>query len=222
MRSSKSYSEAGKLGAIASLGKRKEQKEKRIEEYNQNPTKCKFCGKDFDYEHRHNKFCNKSCAASFNNTIFHVKSNHNEKKEKRIAKKEERFCPCGKRLMSNRKKFCSMKCQNFFVWQEKRQKIEETGFFEKSFGGEVNRRIVKRFLLERDGHKCQICGNTEWMGQPIPLVVDHIDGNSENSAIDNFRLICGNCNMQTDTFAGKNRHSGRFWRRQRYKEGKSC
>ena len=221
MRNGKSYSEAGKLGAIASLNSIKEKKKQRIEKYSKNPTKCKYCGKDFDYEHRHNKFCNKSCAASFNNHIFHVKTN-NVSSENKKKEKEERFCPCGNKLMSNRKNFCSIKCQKFFVWQEKRQKIEETGFFEKSFGGEANRRIVKKYLIEKHGHKCQICGNTEWMGQPIPLIVDHIDGNSENSSVDNFRLICGNCNMQTNTFAGKNRHHGRFWRRQRYKEGKSC
>ena len=42
-------------------------KELRIQEYNKNPNKCKFCEKVFPYEKRSNKFCNTSCAASFNN-----------------------------------------------------------------------------------------------------------------------------------------------------------
>ena len=67
MRNGKSFSEAGKLGSIASYSKRQELKQKRIEKYNYNPTKCKFCGRALDYKHRRNKFCNSSCSASFNN-----------------------------------------------------------------------------------------------------------------------------------------------------------
>jgi len=46
------------------------------------------------------------------------------------------------------------------------------------------------------------------MGSPIPLVLDHIDGNAMNYAVVNLRLVCGNCNMQLSTFAGKNRGKG--------------
>lgn len=62
-------SEAGKLGAIKSAQIQKDQKELRIQEYNKNPNKCKFCGQSFPYEKRRNKFCNTSCAASFNNKL---------------------------------------------------------------------------------------------------------------------------------------------------------
>jgi predicted HNH restriction endonuclease len=42
------------------------------------------------------------------------------------------------------------------------------------------------------------------MGQPIPLEIDHIDGNPENSARENFRLVCPNCHAQTPTYRGRN------------------
>ncbi len=48
---------------------------------------------------------------------------------------------------------------------------------------------------------CSNCKNTEWMGNPIPLELDHIDGNNE----DNLRLLCPNCHAQTDTYRGKNK-----------------
>jgi hypothetical protein len=51
------------------------------------------------------------------------------------------------------------------------------------------------------------------MGQPIPLVVDHIDGNPTNHAITNFRLVCGNCDMQLPTYKAKNKGNGRKYRR---------
>ena len=205
MRKGLSYSECGKLGWEKSKEKIKQSNEKHRQDYQNSPKICQECGKELDYEHRYNKFCSKSCSAKHNNHL----------------RKQENHCLyCGKPI-SKKKTYCDNQCQNDFQWNEIKKEILETGFFKNGKDGEASRQVVRRFLLERDGHKCQICGNTEWMGQPIPLVVDHIDGNSENSAIDNFRLICGNCNMQTDTFAGKNRHSGRFWRRQRYKEGKS-
>lgn len=206
MRKGLSYSECGKLGWEKSKEKLKQSNEKRRQDYQDSPNVCQECGKEIDYAHRHNKFCSKSCSAKHNNPL----------------RKQKKYCLfCGK-LISKNKIYCNNQCQQNFEWNKTKNKILKTGFFEKCSNGEASRRLVKRFLIERDGHKCQICGNTEWMGQPIPLIVDHIDGNSENSSVDNFRLICGNCNMQTNTFAGKNRHHGRFWRRQRYKEGKSC
>ena len=204
MRNGKSYSEAGKLGAAASLKTHCEQKQKRIEKYNLNPTRCKFCGNALDYEHRNNKFCCHSCSASFNNKGI-IRNNKTQ---------ENCFCKfCGLKLTKrSQKRFCSNKCQQNFNWQQKKKKIEETGLFENGFGNEAHRPLVKKYLIEKYGCKCSICGITEWMGKEVPLIVDHIDGNSENCSIDNFRLVCGNCDMQLPTYKSKNKH-GRKWRR---------
>ena len=64
-----------------------------------------------------------------------------------------------------------------------------------------------RLKLIRDGikkHECEICGVTEWMGQKVPLELDHKDGNHYNNEIKNLRIICPNCHAQTDTNSGKN------------------
>jgi len=55
----------------------------------------------------------------------------------------------------------------------------------------------------------------------MPLVLDHVDGNSENNKLENFRLVCGNCDMQLPTYKNKNKGNGRHYRMKRYKEGKS-
>lgn len=65
---------------------------------------------------------------------------------------------------------------------------------------------VRRKLLE-EGYKqyrCECCGNNEWLGQPIPLEVHHIDGNRNNNTIENFQLLCPNCHAFTDSYRGKN------------------
>ncbi|HXG93246.1 MAG TPA: HNH endonuclease signature motif containing protein [Blastocatellia bacterium] len=71
------------------------------------------------------------------------------------------------------------------------------------------------------GRRCEVCGITEWMDRPAPLELDHKDGDSSNNALDNIRLICPNCHAQTATYKGKNRGRGRYYRRERYAQGKS-
>lgn len=52
--------------------------------------------------------------------------------------------------------------------------------------------------------RCCCCGNTEWLGQPIPLELHHIDGNKNNNSLDNLEIRCLNCHYFTDTYKTKN------------------
>lgn len=53
-------------------------------------------------------------------------------------------------------------------------------------------------------HKCYNCQLTDWMGYPIPLELDHVDGNNTNNEISNLTLLCPNCHALTPTYRGKN------------------
>ena len=64
-----------------------------------------------------------------------------------------------------------------------------------------------KLKMIRDGmkeHKCELCNITEWMGQKVPIELDHIDGNHYNNELSNLRIVCPNCHAQTDTNSGKN------------------
>lgn len=52
--------------------------------------------------------------------------------------------------------------------------------------------------------KCEICGNTEWMGQPIKLEVHHIDGDRTNNTLENLQWLCKNCHAYTNNYGSKN------------------
>ncbi|MGW0393934.1 HNH endonuclease [Streptomyces sp. NPDC003042] len=51
---------------------------------------------------------------------------------------------------------------------------------------------------------CQMCGiPAAWQGYPLPLEVDHIDGNWRNNLPENLRLLCPNCHSTTDSYRGR-------------------
>lgn len=79
----------------------------------------------------------------------------------------------------------------------------------RNFGEYTIRKLVRKYLIHRHGNKCMICGLSKWLGKELPLVCDHIDGNSENIELSNFRIICNNCDSILPTFKGKNKGKGR-------------
>jgi len=70
--------------------------------------------------------------------------------------------------------------------------------FESSY---VKKRLLKAGLLT---YHCYECKLVEWRGKPLTLELDHIDGNNQNNALNNLRLLCPNCHAQTPTFRGRN------------------
>lgn len=70
----------------------------------------------------------------------------------------------------------------------------------------LKKRLIKEQLLE---YKCQICGNEgEWLGLPLSLQLDHINGDNKDHRLENLRFICPNCHSQTETYAGRNKKIG--------------
>lgn len=251
-REGMSYSEAGKLGAIGVRKFNEREKENKKKIWKEKKGQCKECKKliPYDKNSRRKVFCNRSCAASFNNKKFPKKTKkwfstesccvkcktslssvknsincpnncfrtyrfHKPRKSKKIVKGRCLHCNVEyeKTYLS---KFCSRQCFQSFSWADKKIKIITSGTFK-----EISTPSIKKFLIETSGYRCTICDRSEWMGNKMPLVLDHIDGSSENNKTDNLRLICNNCDMQLSTYKGANRGKGRIRRRERYQKGKS-
>lgn len=177
---------------------------------------CLRCGKDFMSFSGNGKYCKDCNPSKKNREKSELKCT---KTPKRMRLNPEHNCLyCNDIISAGRtSKFCNKTCESLYNWEIKKEEIIKRGYFDSSKGqiteGETNRVQVKRFLLDRDGHKCSICGLREWMGKPIPLIADHIDGNTQNHNIDNFRLVCGNCDMQLPTYKSRNYSKGRDYRK---------
>ncbi|MCM2428228.1 HNH endonuclease [Streptomyces sp. RKAG337] len=66
---------------------------------------------------------------------------------------------------------------------------------------------LKRAMLESGAeHRCALCGTgPRWRDRPLPLEVDHVDGNWRNNRRQNLRILCPNCHSATDTYRGRNK-----------------
>ena len=198
------HSEAGKLGALKVLEQIVTKKIERVNRYNKNPLKCLYCGNPLGYKDKikRKRFCSHSCSASYNN-----------KGVRRHGVNPEKKCiGCG--CLTKNPKYCCLECQQKHKWDERKKEIILSGI-------EKAPRCAKKFLIETKGAFCSVCGETEWMKQPVPLVLDHINGNYQDARIENMRLVCGNCDMQLPTYKNKNYGNGRAFRRKRYADGKS-
>jgi len=49
-------------------------------------------------------------------------------------------------------------------------------------------------------YECSNCGLKEWLGVPIRLHVDHINGEHTDHRLCNLRFLCPNCHQQTATW----------------------
>lgn len=207
---------------------------------------CKGCGNEFDVtatewnilKGRHTQHCSRACAnkrihseetkANISRGVrkflvesgIPLKDKVDEPKAQKLPRpiKTCKYCsaPLDPKLRKGRK-YCSDVCLKTHL-----DKISEEKILKGSSNSDGRR--FKTYLIKTRGHKCEICGLSELQGQPIPLILDHINGRACETTLDNLRLVCGNCDMQLPTYKSKNKNSDRRDRRLRRLGllGKSC
>lgn len=75
----------------------------------------------------------------------------------------------------------------------------------KSFEGLTSNVAIKKRLVSSRDYRCQKCLLSEWLGIPICLELEHIDGNHNNNSQENLLLLCPNCHAQTPTWRNRKR-----------------
>lgn len=185
------------------------------------------------------KFCSRSCSVSFNNKNRKLseetknkisnslkKQNNTENKNKLKIIKEKKYClNCGCEIKNNRK-FCSLSCSGLYY--NKINKIKNYKNFldypEKYNRGNYTPKAFKQNFIDEQNGKCAICGLEQlWNDKKLIFVLDHIDGDASNNRRENLRMICPNCDSQTDTFKSKTKNSKRrnYWKEKIIKDIKN-
>jgi transposase-like protein len=74
-------------------------------------------------------------------------------------------------------------------------------------GRKTNRTHLKGRLLGEGlkSNRCEVCGLTEWRGEPLAMALHHVNGDGLDNRLENLQLLCPNCHSQTENFAGRGR-----------------
>ena len=157
------------------------------------------CGQEANYQLKNKKWC---CSPKYNScSKMREKNSAGVEKSHKTGRKYT-YNPCsnwakGKTRLEDNRIFGKYDPDYLFVYGEKNL-------------GSVAR---KKILIKERGHRCESCKNVEWLGNPITLELEHIDGDNKNNVRENLKLLCPNCHAKTPTWRksknnnGKSKHS---------------
>lgn len=158
------------------------------EQYLKNPNKCKQCKTIIPYEKRlDNIYCSCSCRTSAINLA---------------RKKKTKICKCGNNIDNQSHLYCSTECRT----NSRKERVMNNALTNNTIH---NRKTLKKYIIESRGYQCEICKNSEWLSNPIPLELHHINGLANDNTWENLQLICPNCHTFTPYHKGKNKGRGR-------------
>ena len=145
--------------------------------------KCQYCEKEIN--NKGSMVAHEKCCQQNPNRVKHARS------EKAGAQKGSVPWNAGKK--TGRPAFYDEKYPDEVVF------CENSTYTRHS----VKARIRNRNLIE---YHCAICGiEPMWHGQPMPLILDHINGVNNDNRLENLRFVCSNCDSQLPTYKAKNK-----------------
>lgn len=156
--------------------------------------KCEVCLRLHRGKYGSGRFCTKKCAKSFST----------QKKREEINRK------VSERLKGKQQ------TRTMHVYSEERKakqratfnKRREERLASKTFD-ELTKDDKRLVIFREQNGSCISCKLSEWLGQPIPLEIEHKDGDRRNNSRDNLSLLCNNCHALTSTWRGRNVKSKR-------------
>lgn len=159
--------------------------------------KCKKCGTDFEPQKGFVNYCSMECRNS------RTWSDEDKLKKSESAKNSEKV-KIAISLASEAK--LNMTTDRWGDIKSTREKNRKSLILNSEYSDLTFGRLRERVLYEQDC-KCNRCGLSEWLGEPISLELEHKDGNHHNNQRDNLEILCPNCHSLTLTWRGRNKQS---------------
>lgn len=175
---------------------------------------CEFCNNEMSVKYGSGRFCNKKCASAFS-----TKAKRNEINEKvKVSieiKKQNGFnfknydteARSLKRKATMLEKYGSLWVDPDFENTVKRQKEKRLEQEKLKPFETLSKNRRRQILLDECNRTCTWCNNSTWLGKPINLEIDHIDGNKMNNSKNNLRVLCLNCHSFTPTYRNLKREN---------------
>lgn len=159
---------------------------------------CKKCDKKFEPIKGLINYCSLECRNS------RTWSDEDKLKKSEAAKKSDKVL-IANRTTIRKTKERKIKNPNFwFEIKEERSLKRKTLIMSLPYEDLKFEILRERIIYEQDC-KCNKCGLDKWLGETIPLEIEHKDGNHFNNDRNNLEMLCPNCHAMTKTWRGRNK-----------------
>lgn len=157
---------------------------------------CEKCGSGHDGLYGSGRFCSSSCSRSFSTSK--KRSEINDKVSRKLTGRSNPGGGFKKGFDSNRKVFSR---NELLANCAKARKMRKSKYPRMTWSQLPMAEKRRRVLAEQTG-AC-LCGINSWLGNPLTLELDHINGVRTDNRRENLRVLCPNCHSQTPTYRRK-------------------